>query len=1188
MCGKRRIGPVVVFAAIIIGGLLSCDNPFEQGLGAKVNITPPEIRVVRPAVGDVIKGSAAKIYGEAVDDRKVMKIEAAIYQSLGDDSPPDTSWTTEGIEYDGTKNWTYTIDTTAITTAEVDPQTDGTIKIRFRVFDDGSSPVSTAPLAYIVKNNPPKISVTTPEKDMTAIVTGEYIRGSAEDAQGVKPGYPMIQIWPVTAYPADPPAGDDPDWGWVSTRIPGFTANTLDELKNAKTTPQFEFRLNEFTINAARQAVFTERPLPPGNYRFRLKVKDYALERTESGDAVENEDAEKERYYPDDPNEWRDIELAESLEAVKIRLDPEVTDPWTRMANSTEYKIVSGGDPDRILFVFRVRAAHTQGVRGAILRWKRDGDDALQVQPWDNGSENSGSLADPYFENGTAVDGDNTGAGKWFTFTAKGSHASLFRSSSVPYILYVEAKSYAGIVSTEQFSVYMDGIGPRIEINSVKGASSEPASAGGEYNVNGNIEVGVTIVDDETGIRMREDNPQVPETAWKIIPEAEKGAFDALITGYRAQPTEARRESIFSGAEPIQGASFKAATGDDGDYWLYILALDKARNLGVNTPAAGVLGQKLTVAQDKDKPVISLPGIDAGIDSVATLGVAVDTNGVKTGNTERKNIIVAGQDIEIALSDDDGLDLGSGSRASGVELYITDELGAYGRQQVPGDVVKAIFAPGGTTPVREKAAVLRMADLAQGLYQDIPADSRPAALLDGVYKLEITVSDYAGDKVRIDADVAAAESGESFWFAVSTAPPVIEVTAPAENALQNNTPVPVYGTVTSRLQVQRLWGSVVNSSTGVPLPDLSKQELVLYADAGMTNPNLPDVQPVDGVYTYYWKLEDNGGEINFDKDGAAGVKAIELEAAGRFANTGARSCAQIVDKGLPEVNLLAFEGMVTGSTDVNGVIGFTVTADDDYGLAGVKWWLLPAGDTLSGYGASFPTGTAGTGGEFTMGQAYTATVDTTALTNGGNYVLYVIAQDQAGNVSGNPLLQAIHVDQDTDKPKVGAGISPAGANSVAAPSTAVIAGDVSDDDGFSVPAGFVEVRFPAVAAMSDSDKYSTDDDNPSWGPAVPVTTVSLFNAGLSIAFRFDIPAYMNSLPGGNAVKGIFNAADGTRYYQIRVSDDPSKKGGTDPAVSTSGWETYSFTLDSLSPKIGFVYADPQSTPPPPGQPTKIA
>jgi hypothetical protein len=95
----------------IVGLLLACDNPFDNSLGEKVNITPPEIAILDPTPGAFISDNAV-LTGRATDDRKVSKIEVGIYANI---SAGDVSgWSTEGIVYDGSSKFTFTIDTTTL------------------------------------------------------------------------------------------------------------------------------------------------------------------------------------------------------------------------------------------------------------------------------------------------------------------------------------------------------------------------------------------------------------------------------------------------------------------------------------------------------------------------------------------------------------------------------------------------------------------------------------------------------------------------------------------------------------------------------------------------------------------------------------------------------------------------------------------------------------------------------------------------------------------------------------------------------------------------------------------------------------------------------------------------------------------------------------------------------------------
>jgi hypothetical protein len=293
----KRITRVAAFA-VILGSFSSCENPFSNNLGEKVNIAPPVISVTAPVSGDYIK-SMTHFYGRASDERQLRKVEVKLFPNEIS-GEPGFDWTTAGIVLSGSereKSWYYDLDTTRLNNRH-----DGSIKIRFRAFDDSSKPQETVDLVYIIKNRPSEIKMTAPDMQEAArrLITGTEIRGQITDRRGLKPGYPMIKLWPETNADGSPfnggaePADDDPNWGWVSMFLSGVddALGTPDGGQSGQgryvdrnTIPvkraiQCSFNLDEYTINSQRQAVYSLNgtdhiPLESGrNYYFIIKTSD--------------------------------------------------------------------------------------------------------------------------------------------------------------------------------------------------------------------------------------------------------------------------------------------------------------------------------------------------------------------------------------------------------------------------------------------------------------------------------------------------------------------------------------------------------------------------------------------------------------------------------------------------------------------------------------------------------------------------------------------------------------------------------------------------------------------------------------------------------------------------------------------------------------------------------------------------
>ena len=1344
---RKTLVAAVIAAMGLFGLVISCDDPnspFSSSLGGKVDIAPPVILVGSPASGEYISGTA-RFTGEVGVYRDLRRVEVKIFDNerLGQ---PEESWSSEGIvvsaapkDYKWTieaKNrqiWTYELNTLLLNGGNglAGSGKDGSVKIQFRAIDTNTknNTTTTSELVYIVKNLPSEIKLTSPshaevENEIVArITTGEAIRGQITDRRGLKPGYPMIKLWPkydpndrtVLFNGGKEPDDDDEDWGWVSMFLPG----TVDNLGVAddplggpnkqgtyadrsamivKRAVQFSFKLDRYTINkTTRQAVYEVNstgdhvPLDPKkDYLFRIKTSDtfFDSETQFPRESIPNEDpvlneAEIIGFFPYAPGDVftaredpAEIELisAEVPPTIDINNEDVPYDPslpgtqpniYIAEMNSKKIAVNRNGNID---FRLRVMAAHADSISRAVLQYNHISSGRSGFLKW---KDVGGNYVNDTSEETRAEDG-YTGqpagsftftSGKVFVFEADGSLTDkngdlIFTTSSEPYILTVYAWAVGGSTPAEkQFTLYMDGVGPTVNIRSMR-AYSEPSGAGymensggriydSTYIVNGNIWVTIDRSDD-SGIKVDNGRPLVKWWVETIAPTANNPlSLLSKIATYRANPSAGRLEFFTdmqttqnsgwvtpaesSGAPEEQSHNFKFNTfrpkvsapadndWDGRDLWVYVVAQDSVQNLGFTV-------QKITVNDFTDIPTLSVPGLFTAnangdpITGAGDLDVTVGANYVKGGNwsatTPPRNILEEGAGIELNFTDDDGIAL----TREDITITLTDLNDTDGIVNNPATLtteqIVEIFKD---SSLKERSGTLEQRIMADALYLNM--DSPPEKLRNGMYKIDITITDDINSKVTIgekpgvypgDWPGDKSPPAVSYYFAVFNELPEIIIDTPEPNSLQNTTPIAIEGRVRSELKAQYMRITFTPDLT-TPNKDASKTiDVDLYSDAGYTalaNALEEVSKDADGKYTYYWRHEN----VNFD----AGITAFDwrrfnMEVFDRLGNQNALERTVQVDKTPPEVTLFEFnyfrdEKNGSGEHIVNGKVPFTLTAQDDNGLealngyAGLKWWVLPttAGDTNEpNWGTSLDSMQDGQEYHFRSveeknGGRFTGIIDTTGLVQG--YTLWAMAKDKAGNTSAAVNIARIYVDQNSDKPRLDPNrLIPTDGNIVGGGLEFAISGTASDDDGFNgaTPNKYVQIRFPAT--------WNTNGTAISWGGDDRWIEVPgrLDQAGaINFSFRF-------ADHGGLTAFGEYFNSQGPKYYQIRVTDEPAagvndRPPGKNPdafKVNNSDFPNYAysqlgavseifptaatgyhFILDSLKPVVFFNNYDPESS-----------
>ncbi|MCL2599853.1 MAG: hypothetical protein FWD88_01535, partial [Treponema sp.] len=531
------------------------------------------------------------------------------------------------------------------------------------------------------------------------------------------------------------------------------------------------------------------------------------------------------------------------------------------------------------------------------------------------------------------------------------------------------------------------------------------------------------------GYFARPDGRDAEEVMFLLVPDGCRETVEGLPGGFWPLPrmagptsvpvfpdgvnvTVARHGPVFDNAVYIQTSRSHADNRydplDDGRYWLYIFARDRAFNVGrASFP--------LYVDAASDRPVFDF-GIGLMTPAVTDPNRSADGTpaGFNYGGTVR-NMLRPTTDIRFRVRDADGLDLGVQGQPAASSLRVTFSGSFVDPQGVlrplsdrdPGFLVEldgaalADFRPRDSLEspaLRERDGTIRQADLlrllrSNPLYRALHGDALDGlnSLPDGMYIIHMEVSDDPDFKLAMPGEVAgAAGAGLGFWVAVDNVPPQIDL-AGIE---------PVNETYISRDQYidigSRLDG--VGGYRGTVWDDNGPIEVRRFVVA-MSQPDSPyyrqyvdimDLPPPGGgieqwvtlrrLYanqdTWEYVLAATVNLSVFFPGVYAGIFDFELTLADRFGNTRTVNRRHQMDEVPPTVALTRpMETFARASVVdrhgisianarrlANGVVGFTAHAQDNFTVDGIRWWLLPYGIGASTGGALLPGGlnTAGT------------------------------------------------------------------------------------------------------------------------------------------------------------------------------------------------------------------------------------
>ena len=128
MSFSKRLSSIIAFSAtallLLFGG---CKNPFEAGLGDKVDINRPEISLTSHVPGEFLQ-EVVTFSGAASDDSRVTAVRISFDSGA--------TWSDVSSYDAGAKTWQHILDTTTYP--------NGTFKVLLRVIDDSSKQIGRA------------------------------------------------------------------------------------------------------------------------------------------------------------------------------------------------------------------------------------------------------------------------------------------------------------------------------------------------------------------------------------------------------------------------------------------------------------------------------------------------------------------------------------------------------------------------------------------------------------------------------------------------------------------------------------------------------------------------------------------------------------------------------------------------------------------------------------------------------------------------------------------------------------------------------------------------------------------------------------------------------------------------------------------------------------------------------------
>lgn len=205
---KRQTLVRAAIVLTVLAALLSCQNPFDVGLGDNVDIEPPQVRLLSPDSGVFLR-DVVTFEGFASDDTGIDRIEIRLNRGEWVRIPQSMLQ----VSSSGNRvraDWAYPVDTTQFSSAR--------LRVQLRATDTAGRQTESDELTFTLDNDAPAILFTFPSVDPSIAPDGESpdywfvvdtenppvlgsvgkggrIYGTTFDREAVEAGFPRYQLW---------------------------------------------------------------------------------------------------------------------------------------------------------------------------------------------------------------------------------------------------------------------------------------------------------------------------------------------------------------------------------------------------------------------------------------------------------------------------------------------------------------------------------------------------------------------------------------------------------------------------------------------------------------------------------------------------------------------------------------------------------------------------------------------------------------------------------------------------------------------------------------------------------------------------------------------------------------------------------------------------------------------------------